>query len=153
MRELVVQIPDVEAFLALAPEELAAKRLFLMREANRADFHRDSLENELWGSIGSTGPSYPRNRSVEVHLASAEAWAWLEAQRLLVPAEGINGTNGFRHLSRRARQFGSEADFADFRIARLIPREILNARIADSVWRALMRGEYDVAVFLAQQLR
>jgi len=65
-----------------------------------------------------------------VHLAFAEAWAWLEAQGLLVPAEGINGTNGFRHLSRRARQFASDTDFADYRIARLIPREILNARIA-----------------------
>ena len=151
MRELVVRIPDVDAFLALAPEELAAKMLFLMREANRADFHRDSLENELWGSIGSTGPSYPRNRNVEVHLAFAEAWAWLEAQGLLVPAEGTNGTNGWRHLSRRARQFASEADFADYRIARLIPREILNPRIADPVWRAVMRGEYDVAVFLAMK--
>jgi len=125
--------------------------LFLMREANRADFHRDSLENELWGSIGSTGPRYPRNRNVEVHLAFAEAWAWPEAQGLLVPAEGINGTNGWRHLSRRARQFASDADFADYRIARLIPREILNARIADPVWRAMMRGEYDVAVFLAMK--
>ena len=51
----------------------------------------------------------------------------------MVPAEGINGTDGFRHLSRRARQFSSEADFADYRIARLIPREILNARIPDPV--------------------
>jgi hypothetical protein len=67
VRELVVRIPDLEAFLALVPEELAAKMLFLLREANRTDFHLDSLENELWGSIGSTGPSYPRSRSVEAH--------------------------------------------------------------------------------------
>jgi len=151
MRELVNRLPEVDAFLALAPEELAAKMLFLMRERNQGDFHRDSLENELWGQIGSSGPSYPHHRRIEVHLAFAEAWAWLEAQGLLVPAEGINGTNGFRHLSRRARQFSSEGDFADYRLARLIPREILDARIADPVWRALMRGEYDVAVFLAMK--
>ena len=82
MRELVVRLPDVEAFLALVPEELAAKMLFLMREGNRADFQRDSLESELWGPIGSTAPSYPRSRSIEVHLAFTEAWAWLEAQGL-----------------------------------------------------------------------
>jgi uncharacterized protein (TIGR02391 family) len=151
VRELVARLPEVDAFLALAPEELAAKMLFLMRQRNQSDFHRDSLENELWGQIGPSAPSYPRNRQVEVHLAFAEAWAWLEAQGLLVPAEGINGTNGFRHLSRRARQFSSEDDFADYRIARLLPREILNTRIADPVWRALMRGEYDVAVFLAMK--
>ena len=151
MRELVVRIPEVDAFLALAPEELAAKMLFLMRERNQADFHGDSLENELWGSMGSSTPTYPPTRRIEVHLAFAEAWGWLEAQGLLVPAEGINGTNGFRHLSRRARQFASGADFADYRVARLIPREILNPRIADPVWRAMMRGEYDVAVFLAMK--
>ena len=144
-------MPDVDAFLALAPEELAAKMLFLMRERGRADYHRDSLQDELWGSIGASAPSYPKNRHIEVFLAFAEAWAWLEAQGLLVPAEGTNGANGFRHLSRRARQFASEADFADYKIARLIPREILNTRIADPVWRALMRGEYDVAVFLAMK--
>jgi hypothetical protein len=47
MTELVVRTPDVDAFLALAPEELATKMLFLMRERNQVDFHRDSLENEL----------------------------------------------------------------------------------------------------------
>jgi hypothetical protein len=31
-RTLVTQIPDVEAFLALAPEELAVKMLFLLRQ-------------------------------------------------------------------------------------------------------------------------
>jgi len=43
VRELVVRIPDVDAFLALAPEELAAKMLFLMREANRATFTATAL--------------------------------------------------------------------------------------------------------------
>ena len=60
MRELVTQIPDVEAFLALAPEELAAKMLFLLRQRKQDMIHGSSLENELWGGIGGTpGPSYP----------------------------------------------------------------------------------------------
>jgi uncharacterized protein (TIGR02391 family) len=152
MRELVTQIPDVEAFLALAPEELAVKMLFLLRQRRQDMFTAGSLENELWGGFGGApGPSYPSQRQGDVHLAFAEAWAWLEAQGLLVPAEGTNGTNGWRHLSRRARQMESPADFADYRVARLIPREILNARIADPVWRAMMRGEYDVAVMLAMK--
>jgi hypothetical protein len=152
VRELVTQIPDVEAFLALAPEELAAKMLFLLQQRKQEMIHGSSLENELWGGIGGApSPSYPTTRQQDTHLAFAEAWAWLEAQGLLVPAEGTNGTNGWRHLSRRARQFTSEAEFAEYRVARLIPREILNAQIADPVWRAMMRGEYDVAVFLAMK--
>jgi uncharacterized protein (TIGR02391 family) len=45
----------------------------------------------------------------------------------------------------------SEAEFASFQTARLLPREILDPRIADSVWRAFMRGEYDAAVFQAMK--
>jgi len=152
MRELVVQIPDVDVFLALAPEELAAKMLFLLRQRRQDMFTAGNLETELWGGFGGApGPSYATQRQGDIHLAFAEAWAWLEAQGLLVPAEGTNGTNGWRHLSRRARKMESAADFADFRIARLIPKEILNSRIADPVWRAVMRGEYDVAVFLGMK--
>lgn len=152
MRELVAQIPDVDAFLALAPEELAAKILFLLRQRRQEMFTAGSLETELWGGFGGApGPSYSTHRQGDVHLAFAEAWAWLEAQGLLVPAEGTNGTNGWRHLSRRARQMESAADFSDFKVARLIPKEILNSKIADPVWRAVMRGEYDVAVFLAMK--
>jgi hypothetical protein len=90
MRELVAQIPDVDAFLALAPEELAAKILFLLRQRRQEMFTAGSLETELWGGFGGApGPSYSTHRQGDVHLAFAEAWAWLEAQGLLVPAEGV----------------------------------------------------------------
>jgi hypothetical protein len=59
MRELVAQIPDVDAFLALAPEELAAKILFLLRQRRQEMFIAGSLETELWGGFGGApGPSY-----------------------------------------------------------------------------------------------
>lgn len=151
MREFPTEIPDVDVFLSLEPEELAAKMLFLIRRRNQEMFHGGSLLSEVLGPIGSATPSYPRNRQQEVHLALAEAWAWLESQGLLVPAEGTNGTNGWRHLSRRARKIESAADFANFRFARLLPKEILHSRIADPVWRAFMRGEFDVAVFPAMK--
>jgi uncharacterized protein (TIGR02391 family) len=69
----------------------------------------------------------------------------------VVPVAGPNGQNGWRRLSRRARRMESEADFTSFRIARLLPREILHPKIADPVWRAYMRGEFDVAVFQAMR--
>jgi uncharacterized protein (TIGR02391 family) len=43
----------------------------------------------------------------------------------------------------------TEADFNNFKMARLLPREILHPKIADPIWRAFMRGEYDIAVFQA----
>jgi hypothetical protein len=42
---------------------------------------------------------------------------------------------------------GNEADFKSFKLANLLPREILHPQIADPVWRAFMRGEFDVAAF------
>lgn len=45
----------------------------------------------------------------------------------------------------------SEAEFASFRTARLLPRELLHPRIADPVWRAFARGEYDAAAFQAMK--
>jgi uncharacterized protein (TIGR02391 family) len=54
-------------------------------------------------------------------------------------------------LSRRARAMENETDFASFKMARLLPRELLHSQFAESVWLAFMRGEYDVAVFQAMK--
>ena len=139
MIELPTAIPDVDVLLALEPEELAAKVLFLLRKRQEAMFNLGNLRMEL-GMTGHT--QYPRHRLDEVDLALAEAFAWLEAQGLLVPAEGMNGNNGFRHLSRRAQRFENEAAFTDYQTARLLPKELLHPAIATTVWLSFMRGAY-----------
>jgi hypothetical protein len=45
----------------------------------------------------------------------------------------------------------NEADFKSFKLANLLPKEILHPKIADPVWRAFMRGEFDVAAFQAMK--
>jgi uncharacterized protein (TIGR02391 family) len=96
-------------------------------------------------------PLYPREQRVAIAVAMTEAWAWLGAQGLIVPSPDSNGPNGFRILSRRARKFESEAEFANYAVARMLPREALHRRIADKVWTAFMRGDYDVAAFQAMK--
>ena len=145
MLQLPQVIPDPDLLLALEPEELAAKLLFLLRQRGEPMFHPINLQGELWGDTTRGQAGYPRQHEEEIDLALAEAWAWLHAQGLVVPAQGGSGQNGWRRLSRRARRMESEADFASFKIARLLPREILHPKIADPVWRAYMRGEFDVA--------
>jgi uncharacterized protein (TIGR02391 family) len=155
MLQLTQAIPDPDVLLSLSTEELAAKILFLVRKrppgASQDIFHPDSMQNELWGDVSRGIKGYPHNRKPEIEPAVAEAWAWLLAQGLILPAEGANGVHGYRRLSRRARAMESEAEFADFQIARLLPREILHPKIADTVWRAFMRGEYDIAVLHAMK--
>ena len=48
-------------------------------------------------------PAYPRNQRQAVAIAFVEAWAWLEAQGLIVPAPHQRPESGYRVLSRRAK--------------------------------------------------
>jgi uncharacterized protein (TIGR02391 family) len=152
MFQLRTTFPDPDVLLALEPEELAAKLLFLLR--SRADlrerFNPNGLDNELWQNVPGF-PPYPRERADEINLAVAEAFAWLEAQGLAVPDSGMNGSHGWRRLSRRARRIENEADFTQYATARRLPREMLHPKLSKTVWLAFMRGEFDVAVFQAMK--
>jgi hypothetical protein len=141
MYELAQAIPDVEVFLALPPEELGAKLLFLLRKRRDKTFIPSTLIAELWPTTTSPGQQtpYTRNREKEVNLALAEAWAWLEVQGPVVP-EPDSGKNGCRFLSRRARRFENEAEFANYTVARMLRREALHRRIAEKYGRSLCAG-------------
>jgi len=151
MIQLVRAIPSVDALLALEPEELGAKLLFLTRQREGDGmFHPGNYADELFGQVsGSEG--YPGARRPEIELAYVEAWAWLEAQGLVVPEPGINGRNGWRRLSRRAKRFENEEEFTGFAAATSLPKSILHPSISERVWLAFVRGEFDVAVFLAMK--
>jgi uncharacterized protein (TIGR02391 family) len=88
-----------------------------------------------------------------VTLALSEAFGWLQAQGLIVDApDAVNATHGWRVLSRRACKFEDERQFANYAAARHLPKkETLHPRIGGTTWSAFMRGEYDVAAFLAMK--
>jgi hypothetical protein len=91
------------------------------------------------------------NLKPEIDLAIAQALAWLEAQGLIVPAEGMNGNNGWRHFSRRAGKFQNEAEFANYAVARRLPKEALHPSISGPVRMSFMRGDFDTAAFQAMK--
>ena len=72
-------------------------------------------------------------------------------QGLIISAVGLNGQTGWKVLSRRARRFEKEAEFANYAAARHLPREALHSKIAGPVWMSFMRGEFDTAVFQAMK--
>lgn len=150
MRELLKAVPDCAVLLELEPEELGAKMLFLMRQRRDAPFHSSAFEGEV-ANPGYGQETYPQHKHREVYLAISEAMAWLVAQGLLVPEPGINGTNGFYVLSRRAKRFENENQFADYATARLLQRDMLHHSIASAAWQSFMRGEYATAVFQAMR--
>ena len=145
MNAVVEAIPNVECFLSLEPEELGAKLLFLAKD--RGMFSPSSFETEIWEDEMQRRPTYPRSWKDAIALAFAEAWAWLEAQGLIVRAPDQGRDTSYRVLSRRAGRFQSEAEFANYAVARMLQREALHPKLADRVWMAFMRGEFDVAAF------
>lgn len=151
LEHLKTAMPDAEVVLALEPEELAGKLLFILRQHGGNMFNFGSMELELGNSSVAGTELYPRAQWQAIGLALREAAAWLSAQGLIIPAESTNGRNGWCVLSRRARKFQNEGEFASYTAARRVPRENLHPRIRSSVWMAFMRNEFDVAAFLAMK--
>lgn len=155
MLELLNDVPDPQVLISLEPEELGSKLLFLLRKRTFQNnlFHPNNLESEIWQTPPYPGQEgrYSGHLRDAISLALAEAWAWLEAQGLIVRAPGTNGQNGWRILSRRANRFASEAEFTHYAVARSLPKNALHPRISEKVWMAFMRGEFDVAVFQAMK--
>lgn len=151
MTSLPELIPDVDYLLAMETEELAAVLLpILAAPRQAAGVHLHNYRLSLFANnVG--GHRYDDRRAREIELAVTEAWNWLEVQGLLVPAPDTNGLNGWRVFSRKAERLKAPADVADFAKSRYLRREILHPRIADKVWSAFMRSEYDVAVFQAMK--
>lgn len=93
--------------------------------------------------------TYPREFQDEVTSVISEAVGWLESSVLLVPAEGINGSNGFRVLSRRGNRLIDPTEFSAYRAGSLLPKHMLHKRISEKVWLLFIRGDHDTAVFQA----
>lgn len=152
LEHLRAAIPDAEIVLALEPEELAGKLLFILRQHGGHMFNFGNMETEIGGTgLGYQQELYPRVHQAELGLALREAAAWLIGQGLVIPAEGLNGRNGWHVLSRRAQKFQDESQFASYTAARRVPLENLHPRIGNSVWMAFMRNEFDVAAFQAMK--
>ncbi|WP_265516008.1 TIGR02391 family protein [Nitratireductor luteus] len=156
MRPLDQIMPPVELVLNMEPEELGAKLLFVLRDVAADNSMSMVNRNGFVASLftpqgGRQSPAFPIKLRESVELAVTEAWVWLEAQGFLIPAPGENGRNGYRVLSRRAAQFEDDTDFTRYSASRYLRKELLHPAIANSVWSAFLRGEYDVAAFQAMK--
>lgn len=155
MIEIHDAIPDHEALVALAPEELAGKLLFLMRERFERDKNQlqtsDFITEVMTEKLPSEGgKGYPHEARVSVAFALTEAMMWLQAQGLLIPFPADHTAPG-RMLSRRARAFETTEDFRQFVMAKRLNRELLHPAIAEEVWLAFVRGNLAAAVFQAMR--
>jgi uncharacterized protein (TIGR02391 family) len=135
-------IPDVEALLALEPEELAG---VLLQDLNGVPADRAGQLNRYNYTLESNLQDYPRDKRNEVAEAITEAWVWLEREGLLAPSPGHE--HDWVFITRRGRKLTTAEDVAAYRRYSLLPRHLLHPRIAQKVWATFLRGDYDTAVF------
>jgi uncharacterized protein (TIGR02391 family) len=145
---LKARIPDAAVLISLEPEEAASQLLQVLGPQILRAWPGNGMANR--DDISRLTGEYPQQRQAEVELAITEAWRWLELNLFIVPASGINGSNGWFVLGRRGRKALEHPEqFTSYAKAAAFNRELLHPLIAERVWAALARGDYADAVFLA----
>jgi len=79
-----------------------------------------------------------------VNAALLEAWAWLVREGFLIATKQDS-----YFVSRRGMRLKGRQDLEAYRKSNILPKESLHPVIADRVWAAFIRGEYETAVFQA----
>jgi uncharacterized protein (TIGR02391 family) len=139
-------IPDPEVLIALEPEELGGVLLRVYAD----DQGTGSLFSPNQAALNAfqiNPPRYPEQYKHSVLLAMAEATQWLEAAGLVMQAPGQSAN--YKTLTRRGRRLADAEQFAEYRTASLLPRELLHPSVTTAVWTSFLRGDFDTAVFQA----
>ena len=134
-------IPDPDAILSLEPEELAGVVLEFL---NSGKSNSSNLNRRHFG-LPHIVEKYPKQHKKAISEALMEAWIWLEREGLLAPRPGSEGDWVF--ITRRGKKIKTRSDLDHYRKSDMLPRQLLHPVIAQKVWSAFLRGEYDTAVF------
>lgn len=138
-------IPNVGDLLALEPEELAGVLL-----EHLISLGENSSSLQLYNFLlpgQSPAVDYPSEYKDQINKALTEAWVWLEREGLIAPRPGSN--NGFMFVTRRGKAITNRQGYDSYRHAALFPRNLVHPLIAQKVYPAFLRGEYDTAIFQA----
>lgn len=108
---------------------------------------------DLWTNLSWVGETFGVTETSEVHAligAIGEAWNWLEAKGLVVPARWDRARDGAYVVSRRGREVAADSQGAGKLAA--IDRALLELHPQmESVRPQLLLGEYDIAVFVGMR--
>ncbi len=147
-------VPDVDALLAMAPEEVAEVLLPIAAEVARERDGKTHLSTIQVAHDGMTNippgiNPYPSGRFNEVERTLLEGWYWLQFNLLLVPCDPTAPGNGWLRFTRRGKHVVERGALRDYRRAIEFPKSLLHPAIAEKVWLELARGEIEDAVFAA----
>lgn len=140
--------PPPKTLLELEPEEVGQYLLIYLNSVVE-----ESGKNKLnrYNFTLHTNPAlvdYTGELKDEVSKALSEAWMWLFREGFLAPIPDEQGID-LVFITKRGRQISSKRDFSQFRHISLLPKKILDARLAQKVWSNFIRGDFETAIFAA----
>jgi uncharacterized protein (TIGR02391 family) len=135
------ELADVDALMALEPEELGLRilQVLVMWPQHMSSFDLRSFTQSTLQGYGPSG-QHP-----EIRQAIREAWAWLVLQ-------DPNYYGGdLRVLSRKARSLGRSQKTRRTSISHRLPKETLHFDIRADVWSLYQQERYETAIFEAMK--
>lgn len=139
-------VPDSDTLLALQPEELAGALLEVLNSRSDKQFHLANFCGELFYQAHDA--KYPIQRQGSINEAISAAWGWLVREVLLASVPDA-GSHAWHLITRRGRALESKQDFAAYRTASKLPRDLLHPKLREDAWLSFIRGKFDTAVFEA----
>ena len=134
-------LPDGTQLLEMTPEELGPYVLEFLNNTEDNALNRYNFGLEHYVS------QYPRPLQKQISQALIEAWMWLEREGFVAPKPG--DSQNWYFITRRGKSLKTHVDVEAFKRADRLPRGELHPRIAEKVWPAYLRGDYETAVFQA----
>ncbi|HME26953.1 MAG TPA: TIGR02391 family protein [Acetobacteraceae bacterium] len=152
METLFSIYPEVRDLLGTSPEDLAPVLLKLARGmVQNGMFHKGAVGNVALDPPNASlnQQRYPFHDRQQIEALLSRAWSWIERNDLITPSVGINGQNGWMIITPKGEQVSDAQDIQRIREAADFPKWLIHPSISEKVWRTLMRGDLDEAVFAA----
>lgn len=99
MKPFFDQFPDVDQLLGFKPEDLVPALLRLALARGRGTMFLPKTLTEVSSVDASAGRAYPPHKREDVSRFIERAWRWAESNKLVEPAAGTNGHNGWKYLT------------------------------------------------------
>jgi uncharacterized protein (TIGR02391 family) len=138
------------------PEEVLARAILdamKVRERHPTDgmANRNTLPVELFNHAISTGAVQPHQRALQDQLERScrRALDYLDRNRLIEPAPGMNGANGYVLLTPEGRALNNPVDFDQLRTRAWLRPEMLHPKLRGKPYKDFQDGHLGSAVFEA----
>ena len=141
--------PPVNVLLELEPEEIAQHLLLYLNNFVTENQNRNKINR--YNTCLGTNPAlmeYAGEYAGRVGELISQAWVSLLVQGFLAPIPEEQGMD-WAFITKRGQKIQSKEDFTQFSYIRLLPKDLLDPKLAEKAWPNFIRGDFDTSVFAA----